>query len=118
VLTLVCVQDIGVAVGTPPEVRSTDSHVLLTFRGTSDRRSGDRDTRIRMSMPKRLVLELGQQLIARAGGYEVASAPSWYSEILDVLQSRAGEGVKTEDAVAVVRRLSQAWRDSHAEPAV
>jgi len=55
--TLARVQDIDLAVGSPPEIRGTASSVLLTFRGTSDRRSGDRDTRIRMSLPTRLAIE-------------------------------------------------------------
>jgi hypothetical protein len=81
------VQDVGVAVGSPPQIHETTSSVLLVFRGTSDRRSGDRDTRIRMSLPKPLALELGEQLVAQAGGYDVPAAPSWYGEVLDVLQS-------------------------------
>ena len=108
--------DLGIGVGSPPEVRATASSVQLTFRGTSDRRSGDRDTRVRISVPKRLALELGHQLVAQAGGCDVPAQPSWFGEVLDVLKQHAGETGESEDALAVVRRLSQAWRHSHAEP--
>src|SRR5690348_8569679 len=38
--------------------------------------------------------------------------PAWYGEILDVLQAHAGETGENEDALSVVRRLSQAPRTS------
>jgi hypothetical protein len=53
----------------------------------------------------------------QTGGYEVPASPSWYGEVLDILQSHAGETGESEDARAVVKRLSQASRDSHGEPA-
>jgi hypothetical protein len=103
-------QIVTVASSKPPQVDPVGSagSVCLTFEGTRGEHVVDRATRVRVTLPRQRAGELRQRLA------ELVPNPlDWQPEVLEVLDAHRGETGADEDALEVVRRLSQFWREHH-----
>jgi hypothetical protein len=83
---------------------------LLAFESTRDENVRDRGLRIRINIPLPRARELHRQSRMVMPPTERLN---WQPALLGLLADHHGETGRDEDALEVVRRLSQAWRESY-----
>jgi hypothetical protein len=110
-------QDIGISTNRPASVTRPDDpsridggpRVYLEFRGLRDApHVADKDTRIMIVMPVSRGAELRRQLAAA-----IPSQEEWCPQFTDILAQHLGEVYQGEDAVEMLQRLSDFWRENH-----
>ena len=104
-------QDIGIGAAritsvTRPEGAPT---VFLEFRGLRDApHTVDKDTRVRIALTVERAADLRRKLSEL-----LPSQIEWRSQFGDILEQHMGETFSGEDAVEMLRRLSNFWREHH-----
>jgi hypothetical protein len=68
----------------------------------------DKDTRIRIALSVDRAADLRRQL-----SQLLPSQIEWRSQFVDILAGHLGETYQGEDAVEVLKRLSDFWREHH-----
>jgi hypothetical protein len=105
------VQDIGIGAArlTAVSHRENSATVFLEFRGVRDAaHTVDKDTRIRIALSVDRAADLRRRLSEL-----LPSQVEWQSQFLDIVASHRGEAYLGEDAVEVLKRLSDFWREHH-----
>jgi hypothetical protein len=107
--TLPCVQDISIGAARLSAVshRENSPTVFLEFHGVRDA-PVDKDTRIRIALSVDRAADVRRTLSEL-----VPSQIEWQSQFLDILAGHLGEAYLGEDAVEVLQRLSDFWRERH-----
>ena len=104
-------QDIGIGAArlTAVSHRENSPTVFLEFRGVRDApHTVDKDTRIRIALSVDRAADLRRRLSEL-----MPSQVEWQSQFLDILAGHLGETYEGEDAVEVLKRLSNFWREHH-----
>ena len=104
-------QDIGIGAARLTAVwhRENSATVFLEFRGVRDApHTVDKDTRIRIA----LLVELAADLRRRLSDL-LPSQVEWQPQFLDILAAHGGEAYLGEDAVEMLKRLGDFWREHH-----
>jgi len=105
------VQDIGIGAArlTAVSHRENSPTVFLEFRGVRDApHTVDKNTRIRIALSVDRAAGLRRRLAEL-----LPSQVEWQSQFLDILAAHRGEAYLGEDAVQVLKRLSDFWREHH-----
>jgi hypothetical protein len=105
------VQDIGIGSARVAAVshRENSPTVFLEFRGVRDApHNVDKETRIRIALSVDRAADLRRRLSEL-----LPSQVEWQSQFLDILAGHLGETYKGEDAVEMLKRLSDFWREHH-----
>ena len=104
-------QDIGIGAArlTAVSHRENSTTVFLKFRGVRDApHTVDKDTRIRIALSVERAADLRRRLSEL-----LPSQINWQSQFLDILAAHRGETYEGEDAVEMLKRLSNFWREQH-----
>jgi hypothetical protein len=105
------VQDIGIGAArlTAVSHRENSPTVFLEFRGVRDApHTVDKDTRIRIALSADRVADLLRRLSEL-----LPSQIEWQSQFSDILAGHLGETYAGEDAVEMLKRLSDFWHEHH-----
>jgi len=105
------VHDIGIGAArlTTVSHRENSPTVFLEFRGVRDApHIVDKDTRIRIALSVDRAADLRRRLSEL-----LPSQIEWRSQFLDILAEHMGETYEGEDAVEMLKRLSNCWREHH-----
>ena len=100
---------IGAARLTAVSHRENSATVFLEFRGVRDApHTVDKNTRIRIALSVDRAADL-----RRRPSELLPSQVEWQSQFLDILAAHRGEAYLGEDAVEILKRLSNFWREHH-----
>jgi hypothetical protein len=105
------VQDIGIGAARVTAERRPESSptVFLEFRGLRDSaHTVDKDTTVRIALAADRAAGLRRQL-----SEILPSQLEWRSQFGDILEQHLGETYEGEDAVEMLKRLSDFWREHH-----
>jgi hypothetical protein len=105
------VQDIGIGAArlTAVSHRENSPTIFLEFRGVRDApHTVEKDTRIPIALSVDRAAHLRRRLSEL-----VPSQIEWHSQFLDILAAHRGEAYLGEDAVEVLKRLSDFCREHH-----